>query len=136
MKSFFLFLLLSVTINVLSQSNVTYTGIIGVSLIIESITLYPDRRFKWTSEFSLLFSEYGNYKIRENILQFDFYISFVYPKTMSLRDSISQISKSFEIRIYEIDENRLYPVSDIGRRITKMKNPGVIKMELVNWELI
>ncbi|UAB82317.1 hypothetical protein INR76_06035 [Marixanthomonas sp. SCSIO 43207] len=109
--------------NLYAQDTIVYKGILRNTFLIETIELYSDSTFKWTNEYDLSWSEYGKYKIAENKLILDHYIFSVYPETMSLKDSIATLEKPTQTRILEIENNRIYPMSDKGKRITKMKDP-------------
>ncbi|WP_375334486.1 hypothetical protein [Flagellimonas sp. C4] len=121
MKILFLLTLLN-TANIFAQETIVYKGILKNTFLIETIELYPDSTFKWTNEYDLSWSEYGIYKIAENKLILDHYIFSVYPETMSLKDSISTLKKPTQTRILEMENNRIYPLTKKGKRITKMKN--------------
>ena len=106
-----------------AQDTVVYKGILRGDFLIETIKLYPDSTFEWTNEYDLTWSQYGKYKLVDNKLILDFYIFSDYPETMSLKDSISYIAEKSESRRYEIENNRIYPLTDQGKRITKMEDP-------------
>ena len=120
MKSLIISFLLFISINLYSQDIIIYNGILG-KLSIETFEFYPDSTFKWTNEYDLMWSDYGKYKIEGNQLILDFYIWITYPKTMSLIDSISCVPKKFRTKIFEIENNRIYPLNKRGRRITRRK---------------
>jgi len=109
--------------NLSAQDTIVYKGILRNDFLLETIELYPDRTFKWTNEYDLTWSEYGKYQIADNKLTLNHYIFSDYPKTMSLKDSISKIEKPSQTRIFEIENNRIYPLTKKGKRITKMKDP-------------
>jgi len=116
-------LIFSIGMNLSAQDTIVYKGILRNDFLLETIELYPDRTFKWTNEYDLTWSEYGKYQIADNKLTLNHYIFSDYPKTMSLKDSISKIEKPSQTRIFEIENNRIYPLTKKGKRITKMKDP-------------
>ena len=105
-----------------AQDTIIYEGILQKSFLIETYELYPDSTFKWTNEYDLIWSEYGKYEIDSNKLVFKHFIFSDYPRTMTLPDSISLTIQPKEIKTYEIEQNRIYPLNEKGKRITKMKN--------------
>ncbi|OAD46426.1 hypothetical protein LPB303_02520 [Polaribacter atrinae] len=105
------------------QDTIRIKGNLRETFLLESFELYPDKTFKWTNEYDLSWSEYGEYKIKENKLTFDFYIFMWKPISMSIKDSISQTPKILNTRIFEIEGKRIYPISEKGKRIIKMKDP-------------
>lgn len=109
--------------NFYAQDTIVYKGILRGDFLLETIELFPDSTFKWTNEYDLTWSEYGNYKIADKKLILKHFIFLDYPETMSLNDSISKIDKPTKTRILEIENNRIYPVTEKGERITKMKDP-------------
>ena len=110
-------------LNVFAQDTIVYQGVLRGDFLIETIELYPDSTFKWTNEYDLTWSEYGQYKIADNKLTLNHFIFSDYPETMSLRDSISTIEKPTQTRLLEIEKNRIYPLTEKGKRKTKMKDP-------------
>ncbi|GAB2779636.1 hypothetical protein [Salinimicrobium soli] len=122
MKIFYFLIFLN-GLNLFAQDTIIYQGVLRDNILIETIELYPDSTFKWTNEYDLSWSEYGRYKMTENQLILNHYIIWHYPKTMSLRDSISTIEKPMQTRVLEIENNRIYPLSENGKRKTKMKDP-------------
>jgi hypothetical protein len=105
------------------QETIRLQGNLRETFLLESFELYPDKTFKWTNEYDLSWSEYGEYKINENKLTFDFYIFMWKPISMNIKDSIAQTPKILNTRIFEIDGKRIYPISEKGKRIIKMKDP-------------
>ncbi|OAD42373.1 hypothetical protein [Polaribacter atrinae] len=105
------------------QDTIRLKGHLRETFLLESFELYPDKTFKWTNEYDLSWSEYGEYKIEKNKLTFDFYIWMWKPTSMSIKDSISKVPKKLSTRIFEIDEKRIYPITEKGKRVIKMKDP-------------
>ena len=106
-----------------AQDTMVYKGILRGDFLLETIELYPDSTFKWKNEYDLTWSEYGSYKIVDNKLILKHFIFSDYPETMSLKDSISKIQKPTKTRILEMENNRIYPITNKGKRMTKMKDP-------------
>ncbi|WP_330096234.1 hypothetical protein [Flagellimonas taeanensis] len=105
------------------QDTIRLKGLLRETFLLESFELYPDKTFKWTNEYDLSWSEYGEYKIENNILTLDFYIFLWEPTSMSIKDSIAESPKKLNTRIFEIGGKRVYPITEKGKRIIKMKDP-------------
>lgn len=105
------------------QDTIRIKGHLRETFLLESFELYPDKTFKWTNEYDLSWNEYGKYKIEKNELTFDFYIWMWEPTSMSIKDSIVEVPKKLNTRIFEIDGKRIYPLAENGKRIIKMKDP-------------
>ncbi|WP_024769512.1 hypothetical protein [Aquimarina macrocephali] len=105
------------------QDTIKLKGHLRETFLLESFEMYPDKTFKWTNEYDLSWSEYGGYKIEKNKLIFDFYIWMWKPTSMSIRDSIAKTPKILNTRIFEIEGKRVYPITEKGKRIIKMKDP-------------
>ncbi|WP_438423732.1 hypothetical protein [Aquimarina macrocephali] len=105
------------------QDTIKLKGHLRETFLLESFEMYPDKTFKWTNEYDLSWSEYGEYKIEKNKLIFDFYIWMWKPTSMSIRDSIAKTPKILNTRIFEIEGKRVYPITEKGKRIIKMKDP-------------
>jgi hypothetical protein len=106
------------------QDTIIYRGFVG-RILYESIELYPDKTFKWTSEYDLSWSEYGLYEIDNNNLQLKYYISFNRPTTMSMNDSIMQIEKPVKIENFKLDKELLYKLNKSGREIHRVKDKSI-----------
>jgi hypothetical protein len=115
------------------QDTVVYKGFLKETFPIETIELYPDSTFKWTNEFDISWDEYGKYELKNNQLILDSYLIALYPSSMSLKDSISFLSKVIDRKIYDIENERIYPLDDKGKRIIKFKHPYYKKKRQWIW---
>ena len=107
-----------------AQDTIRYIGLINKGLMYESIELYNDNTFKWTSEFDLSYDEYGNYEIVKDTLILNTYIDFTKPKTMSIVDSIKVISSKWDnrrFRKYIIDRDKMFRTNSHGRKVNRLK---------------
>lgn len=105
-----------------AQDTIRYNGIIADRLLYESIELYPNNTFKWTSEYDLSFSTYGKYHIDDNRLQLNHYINWIKPKTMTLSDSIATIEKPTESEIYIISDEKMFRTDDRGKKKRRIRD--------------
>jgi hypothetical protein len=106
------------------QDTITYKGTIK-GILIETIELYSDNTFKWTSEYDLSWSEYGLYKTVSNTLQLKYYLKFNRPQTMSLKDSIMRIGKPFKIENLKIGENALVRLNEKNKEIHRIREKSI-----------
>jgi len=113
------------TIISFGQDTVVYRGFLNGNLLYESIELYPDSTFKWTSEYDLNWNEYGLYNIDKNNLKLIFFLESGHPKTMSLRDSILQIEMPTKIENFIIDKEKLYRQTNSGQKIMRIKDKSI-----------
>ena len=104
-----------------AQDTIRYNGIIADRLLYESIELYPDSTFKWTSEYDHSFSSYGKYYIDDNRLKLDHYIDWIKPKTMTLADSIATIEKLTKSDILVMVDERMYRTDDRRKKKKRVK---------------
>jgi len=118
-KALFLILLPSIGF---AQDTIRYNGIIANRLLYESIELYPDSTFKWTSEYDLSFSSYGKYYIDDNRLKLDHYIDWIKPKTMTLADSIATIDKPTKSDILIMADEKMYRTNDQGKKKKRVRD--------------
>jgi len=95
---------------------ISYTGTLG-PMLYETIELYPDKSFKWTSEYDLSWSEYGTYTIEEDELKLEYYTKS--PNT-NPRTSNTQIPDKIEI--FEIEGNLIYRLNRKGKKIKRIKD--------------
>ncbi len=84
-----------------AQDTVRYSGVIAGTFLYETIELYPDSTFRWTSEYDLCFFEDGTFTIEENALTLNY--------------------ASNRTERYEIDGEKLYPLNDRGRKLRRRK---------------
>ncbi|KXX66494.1 hypothetical protein AVL50_31705 [Flammeovirga sp. SJP92] len=103
------FILLIHSTHTYSQDTVKYIGTINNLIIYESIELYSDSTFKWTSEYDLSWSEYGQYQIINDSLILSY-------------DVVSQPQK---VEIYEIENEFLYRLDEKNRRIIRKKDKSI-----------
>lgn len=96
----------------MSQDTIRYLGFMD-KLICESIDLYPDTSFKWTSEYDLKWSKYGYFSINGDTLQLDFY--------KTIKDKRANLIITKTSRYLTVD-NKMYLLNDKGRAIKKMKD--------------
>jgi len=86
------------------QDTVLYNGIIPGNLLSNQLNYTQTILFKWTSEFDLSWDEYGLYKIDKNQIELSYYVVWNRPKTMSLKDTISQIQDPYKIERFTIEK--------------------------------
>ena len=72
MKTIFLVLICSVSVGSFAQDILKYQGFLSKVLLVESIELYPDGTFRWTSEYDLSWSEFGEYEMSTDKLILNF----------------------------------------------------------------
>lgn len=104
MKTIFLVLICLISIGSFSQDTLKYEGFLNKILLVESIELYPDGTFKWTSEYDLSWSELGEYEILTDKL----ILNFSNQKT--------------KIETYFMTETGLIKLDEEGEPIKKIKD--------------
>jgi hypothetical protein len=107
-----------------SQDTIRYSGKIKDIILYESLELYHDNTFKWTSEYDLTFSRYGIYSISKDTLKLYFF-DINPPKTMSITDSIKLIKTPSEMSRYIFYKNKLYWTNRRGKRTSWIKEPSL-----------
>ena len=120
----FISTLLIIVAKLNAQDTIRYIGFINKTLMYESIELYSDKTYKWTSEFDLSYDEFGKYEIANDSLILNTYIDFTKPKTMSIADSIKLISSKWDNRRfskYIIEGNKMFRTNPKGRKIQRIK---------------
>ena len=117
--------LIGVSFSVLGQDTVSYRGILGGRLLYETIKLYPDKTFKWTSEYDLSWSEYGLYKFESENLTLDYYLSSEQPKTMTLIDTVKLFEKPIKTEKFIVGNDQLYRLNDRGEKIKRKKDKSI-----------
>jgi hypothetical protein len=111
-----MFMLYGHLIDMLAQDTIRYIGKLDGLLLYESIELYPDSSFKWTSEYDLSWSEYGKYTLCDNKLILIF-----------------NESDKTKIRSYSIENDKMYLIDDNNQIINKIEDKSVrIKRRLFN----
>jgi len=91
-----------------AQDTIRYVGKLDDFLIYESIELYSDSTFKWTSEYDLSWSEFGKYKLLDQILILNF-----------------NESGGNKVKTYMIENDKMYLLDNSGRKIKKIKDKSV-----------
>ena len=107
------------------QDTIIYRGFVRGILLHESIELYPDKTFKWTSEYDLNWSEYGIFEIDNNNLQLKYYLSYNHLKTTSINDSIMQNEKPVKIENFKIKKEKLYRLNKLGLKIRRIRDKSI-----------
>ena len=104
-------ILILITIGFLSkihaQDTIKYVGKLDGFLIYESIELYSDSTFKWTSEYDLSWSEFGKYKLSDQTLTLNF-----------------NESGGNKVKTYTIENDKMYLINN-GRKVKKIKDKSV-----------
>ncbi len=101
--------------HVFTQDTIRYSGFVGGILLYESIELYSDSTFKWKSEYDLKWSETGNYIISNGKLYLNYFSG----------SGTNKPKEPTRTEIFYIEENKLYRLDDIGRRIKKLKDKSI-----------
>lgn len=91
-----------------AQDTIKYVGKLDGFLIYESIELYSDLTFKWTSEYDLSWSEFGEYKLSD--------------KTLILNFNETGGNK---VRTYTIENDKMYLIDKSGKSVKKIKDKSV-----------
>ena len=117
--------LIGFTFSLLGQDTLSYRGILGGRLLYETIKLYPDGTFRWTSEYDLSWSEYGLYKFKPDNLTLDHYLSSEQPKTMTLIDTIKFFEKPINSEKFIVHNDQLYRLNDRGKKIKRKKDKSI-----------
>ena len=101
-----------------NQDTIRYQGIASIMLY-ESIELYPNNIFKWTSEYDLSWSEYGIYEIKDKKL-----ILKYYSKLNELNKTLlSEITESPDkAEFFLIGGNQIYRVNKRGKKIKRIRD--------------
>ena len=105
-----------------AQDTNKYNGILGDNLLYESIELYPDSTFKWTSEYDLSFSSYGQYSIEDNRLLLNHYFDWGKPKTMTVADSIATMNKPTKSDLFIMGDGKMYRTNNSGKKKMRIKD--------------
>jgi hypothetical protein len=91
-----------------AQDTIRYVGKLDGFLIYESIELYPDSIFKWTSEYDLSWSEFGKYKLSDQTL------------TLNFNETWGN-----KVKTYEIENDKMYLLDNKGNKIERIKDKSV-----------
>ena len=104
MRTILIALISFLSIGSFAQDTAKYHGFLGNDLLVESMELYPDGTFNWTSEYDLSWSESGEYEISNDKLTLNF---------------SNQRSK---IETYLMTETGLIKLDEEGEPIEKIKD--------------
>ncbi len=107
------------------QDTIVYQGFLHGILLYETIEFYPNKTFKWTSEYDLSWDEYGVYEIDNNNLQLKYYLLFQRPTTMSLKDTIIQIDNPIKSENFKMKKESLFRLNKSGRKIYRIKDKSI-----------
>lgn len=91
-----------------AQDTIKYVGKLDGFLIYESIELYSDSTFKWTSEYDLSWSEFGKYKLSDQTL------ILIFNETSGNK-----------VKTYMIENDKMYLVDKSGKKVKKIKDKSV-----------
>jgi hypothetical protein len=91
-----------------AQDTIKYIGKLDGFLIYESIELYSDSTFKWTSEYDLSWSEFGKYKLSDQILILNF-----------------NETDGNKVKSYMIENDKMYLIDKSGKKVKKIKDKSV-----------
>jgi hypothetical protein len=125
-RTYLIFSILVITaLQLIGQDTTIYIGLLGNKILYETIELYPDSTFKWTSEYDLTWSEYGIYEIDSNKLELKYFLEFDYPKSMSLKDSIQLIKDPRKTITYSYENGSLFRFNETGKRVRRIQDKSV-----------
>ena len=92
----------------IAQDTIRFVGKLNGFLIYESIELYSDLTFKWTSEYDLSWSEFGNYKLKDQILTLNF-----------------NETGGNKVRTYVLENDKMYLIDKSGRKVKRIKDKSL-----------
>ena len=119
----------SFSVKCISQDTIIYQAIVDRSLIYETIELYPDSTFKWTSEYDLSWNEYGFYTTDNKYLHL-YYISRIEPfEHNKLSDSTFFYQNIIKEENYLIGSESIYKLDHSGKMIKRIRD----KSFKTNW---
>lgn len=113
------------SLTVYGQDTINYRGLVILDkakkktelLRYESVTLYPDGKATWRSEYDLAFEEHGTYFIEDDILTLNLYYQLETPG--SLPDAKS---KPGRVLRYKMISDQLYILNDKGKIVKRIKD--------------
>lgn len=105
-----IFITIGLSIKTFAQDTIRYVGKLDDFLIYESIELYSDSTFKWTSEYDLSWSEFGEYKLTDQILILNFNETW-----------------GNKVKTYMIENDKMYMLDNKGNKIERSKDKSVKK---------
>jgi hypothetical protein len=91
-----------------AQDTIKYVGKLDGILIYESIELYSDSTFKWTSEYDLSWSEFGKYNLSEQTLILNF-----------------KETAGNKVKTYMIENDKMYLIDNKGNKVKRVKDKSV-----------
>lgn len=91
-----------------AQDTIRFVSKLNGFLIYESIELYSDSTFKWTSEYDLSWSEFGKYKLSDQILILDF-----------------NETGGNKVKTYTIENGKMYLTDKSDKKVKKVKDKSV-----------
>ncbi len=103
-----IFITIGFSIKSFGQDTIRYVGKLDDLLIYESIELYSDSTFKWTSEYDLSWSEFGEYKLSDQILILNFNETW-----------------GNKVKTYVIENDKMYMLDNKGNKIERIKDKSV-----------
>jgi len=106
------------SINAQKQDTIRYEGTLGIMLF-ESIELYPNNYFKWTSEYDLSWSEFGLYENNGKDLILKFYDNLDESNKILSENENSTHTKT---EILMIDGNQLFRLNKKGKKIKRIRD--------------
>jgi len=93
-------------------------GLIAEVLLSESITLYPNSTFKWTSEYDLSWDEFGDYEWGENKLILKYYDSSISSKDLT--------SKEYsKIETLLVKKDQFFRLKKSGKKIRRRRDRSI-----------
>ncbi len=109
----------------LRHDTIVYRGFLNGIILYETIELYPNKTFKWTSEYDLSWDEYGVYEMDHNNLQLKYYLLHHRPITMTLKDTIVQLDNPIKSENFKMKKERLFRLNKLGRKIHRIKDKSI-----------
>lgn len=92
-----------------AQDTLRWVSMLDDVLLYESIELYPNATFKWTSEYDLSFSETGTYEQKGKLL------------TLTFSHSKTKIS----VKKFLIEGEEMYLLNEKGKKVRLIKDSSV-----------
>ena len=114
-----------ITLHAYGQDTINYRGFVILDktgkktelLHYESITLYPDGKVTWRSEYDLSFEEKGLYFIDDDILSLNLYYETETPESL-----LDAQSKPRRVLRYKMTSEQLYILNDKGKIVKRIKD--------------
>ena len=105
-----IFITIGFTSKTIAQDTIRYVGKLDDFLIYESIELYSDSTFKWTSEYDLSWSEFGKYKLTDQILILNFSETW-----------------GNKVKTYMIEDDKMYMLDNKGNKLERIEDKSIKK---------